>query len=137
VVSQQDATLPFSWVENRPLDGRHTDIGKVESSDSPNYTRLISGIRGVYNQVTGAASTTAPGLQPNFPTQLDDIYTDSSEDGNPTTSLPGLRVLALGMQCLLAFSVLVMCFANSNDRRWRHTRTIRHNSLAKNHGGSS
>jgi hypothetical protein len=111
-VSKQDATLDFSWVENRPLDGSHSDLGKIELPESPNHSRLLSGIRSVYNQVTGAVRTTAPGLQPNVPTEADDIYSAPNENGLPA-ALPGLRVLALGMQCLSLSDTLPTGVADS------------------------
>ncbi|KAH6663483.1 acyl transferase/acyl hydrolase/lysophospholipase [Halenospora varia] len=108
LVSQKDATLDDTWVENRPLEGTHAQIGQVDSLKSPNYTRLITGIRSVYKQVACNGATTAPGLLP-ITRAVTENRVSGLTDENPQSAGPKLRVLALdggGIRGLFAIIVL-------------------------------
>ena len=87
----------MAWADDRPCEGTHPDMGRIDDETSQKWIQLLSGIRSVRDQVLGLTPSTAPALLP-----APSVRSPVIAINEPSPEMqPGLRVLALGMSYLL------------------------------------
>ncbi|KAH6665502.1 acyl transferase/acyl hydrolase/lysophospholipase [Halenospora varia] len=62
LVHQENATLPYAWVENRPLHKDHLDLGRFDENDKE-CSVLVELIQYIVKQIRDPMESKAPGLQ--------------------------------------------------------------------------